>query len=90
MTSSKSAVTLTEDKVATIREIVCEILDIEDDELTESGLFAEEHGADSMSLVAIMSGLESTFDIEIAESELSRMTTLEGVFAVVGEQVAAN
>jgi acyl carrier protein len=89
MTSSQSQLALTDDDRNRIKDIVCEILDVEADEVSDTGLFTEEHGADSMSAVAIMSALESTFDVEIDESKLARMVNLDGVIAVVDEAMAA-
>jgi acyl carrier protein len=70
---------------ATIKEIVCEILELEEDEVTQTSLFKEEHGADSLRAIEILAALEREFDVVIDQEALPRMVNLEGVYAVVTE-----
>lgn len=89
MTVSQPETTLTDDERARIKDVVCEALDVDPDEVTPTGSFAEENGADSMSLVALGASLERTFDIEIEDEKADQMSNLESVIAVVGEALAA-
>jgi len=68
-----------------IKEILCEILEIKPDEMTETSLFKEDHDADSLSAIEILSSLERTFGVEIDQAELPRMVNLQSVVAVVDE-----
>jgi acyl carrier protein len=68
-----------------IKEIVCDILEIDEDEVTETSLFKEEHDADSLRAIEILAALERTQRVTIDQAELSRMVNLEGVYAVVAE-----
>lgn len=68
-----------------IKEIVCDILEIDEDEVTEVSLFKEEHDADSLRAIEILAALERTQHVTIDQAELSRMVNLEGVYAVVAE-----
>lgn len=68
-----------------VRDVVCEILEIEPDELTEDSLFREDHGADSMAVVEVVAWLEKAFNVKIDNAELVRMVNLAGVYAVVTE-----
>lgn len=68
-----------------IKEVVCDILEIDEDEVTETSLFKEEHDADSLRAIEILAALERTQKVTIDQSELSRMVNLEGVYAVVAE-----
>ncbi|MFF8034147.1 MULTISPECIES: acyl carrier protein [unclassified Streptomyces] len=77
------------DSQARIKEIVCDVLELEEDEVTGSSLFKEDHGADSLRAIEILAGLEKEFKVTIEQSELERMVNLDGVYAVVGEAVAA-
>jgi acyl carrier protein len=89
MTAFQSDTLLTDDDRARISEIVCEVLDINPEEIIPDGSFAEENGADSMALIALSASLERAFDVEVEESELDRMRNLNGVLAVLGEAIAA-
>ncbi|KJS54217.1 acyl carrier protein [Streptomyces rubellomurinus] len=73
------------ERIETIKEIVCDILEIEEDEVTETSLFKEDHGADSLRAIEILAALEKEFGVVINQTELPRMVNLEGVYAVVAE-----
>ncbi|MBH5335543.1 acyl carrier protein [Streptomyces pactum] len=79
----------TDERYEKIKEIVCEILELEEDEVTETSLFREDHGADSLRAIEILASLEKEFKITIDQSELSRMVNLKGVTEVVAESAAA-
>jgi len=68
-----------------IKEIVCDILEIDEDEVSETSLFKEEHDADSLRAIEILAALERTQKVTIDQAELSRMVNLVGVYAVVAE-----
>ena len=89
MTASQSAVTIDETQKSQIKEIVSEILEIDPAEMTDTSLFKEDHDADSLGAIEILSALERTFSVEIDQAELTCMVNLEGVIAVVAEAAAA-
>ncbi|MGW3040416.1 acyl carrier protein [Kitasatospora sp. NPDC001159] len=74
-----------EEQSQKIKEIVCDILEIEEDEVTETSLFKEDHNADSLRSIEILANLEKQFSITIDQSELARMVNLKGVYEVVAE-----
>lgn len=80
--------TITAENAATIKEIVCEILEIDEDEVTETSLFNEDHDADSLRAIEILASLEKAFKITIDQAELPRMVNLRGVHEVVAEAAA--
>ncbi|GGS43059.1 MULTISPECIES: acyl carrier protein [Streptomyces] len=74
---------------ARIKGIICDILEIEPEDMTDTSRFKEDHEADSMGAIEILSQLERAFGTDIDQAELSRMVNLDGVVTVVGEAVAA-
>jgi acyl carrier protein len=74
---------------AMIKHIVCEILELDDGEVSNTSLFKEEHGADSLRAIEILAELEREFDVVIDQKELARMVNLDGVEAVVAEAASA-
>jgi acyl carrier protein len=74
-----------EERLSVIQEIVCDILEIEEDEVTETSLFKEDHNADSLRAIEILAALEKEFGVVINQSELPRMVNLKGVYEVVSE-----
>ncbi|MFB9928332.1 phosphopantetheine-binding protein [Amycolatopsis halotolerans] len=85
MTTTSSAVDTDETRRAKIKEIVCEILEIDPGEMTGTSLFKEDHGADLMGAIEILSSLERTLGVDIDQNELARMVNLDSVVAVVEE-----
>ncbi|MFI6641763.1 acyl carrier protein [Streptomyces sp. NPDC050504] len=75
--------TITDERRAAVKEIVCDILELEEDEVTDTSLFIEDHGADSLRAIEILASLEKEFGITIEQSELSQMVNLESVYQVV-------
>jgi acyl carrier protein len=73
------------ERKAQIKDIVCDILELELDEVTETSLFKEEHDADSLRTIEILASMERTFGLSLEQAELSRMVNLTGVYAVVLE-----
>lgn len=68
-----------------IKGFVCDILELEEDEVTPEGLFMEDYGADSLRTIEILGALEKEFGVVIDQAELSRMINLQGVYQVVAE-----
>ncbi|QTR06017.1 acyl carrier protein [Saccharothrix algeriensis] len=76
--------------MAQIKDIVCDILEIEPEEVTPTSLFKEDHDADSLRAIEILASLEKAFNVTIDQSELPRMVNLEGVYTVVAESADWN
>jgi len=72
---------------AEIKDMVCDILELDSDELTEASLFKEDHDADSLRAIEILAALEKRFGVVIDQAELARMVNLAGVYEVVAEAV---
>lgn len=66
-----------------VKEILCDILEIEPDELTEEGDFVEEYDADSLRAVEILASLERRFKVKIPEAELANMENFKKVKEVL-------
>ena len=77
-------VAITEYK-ARIKTVVCEILELDEDEVTSTSLFQEDHDADSLRAIEILASLEREFKIVLDQEELTRMVNLDGVYQVVAE-----
>lgn len=74
-----------QERLSIMRNTISEILELEDGELTDDSLFVEEHGADSLRAVEILSRIEKQFEVKIPQNDLTRMTNLSNVYAVVEE-----
>jgi acyl carrier protein len=81
---------LTDDMRAKVKDIVCDILELEPNEVTETNSFAEDLGADSMQTIEVLASLELNFGVVIQQSELERMVNLAGVYEVLADRLGAS
>jgi acyl carrier protein len=77
--------TISDEQKDLVKAIVCEILEIEPDEISATSRFIEDHDADSLRAIEILARLETTLGITIDQTELARMTNLANVYTVVAE-----
>jgi acyl carrier protein len=70
---------------AQAKAVVCEILELEPEEVEPTKLFKEDYDADSLRAIEILAALERTFQVTISQTDLARMVNLEGVYEVVAE-----
>ncbi|MEU5550022.1 MULTISPECIES: acyl carrier protein [unclassified Micromonospora] len=75
--------TQTDPRMAELREIVAEVLELEPEELTETGDFAEDYEADSLRAIEILARIDKKFKIEIPQSELPQLSNLKAVYDAV-------
>jgi acyl carrier protein len=83
MTSPSAPSAPSAQRQAEIREIVCDILEIDPGEVTDTSRFREDHDADSLRAIEILAALERRYDLVIDQAELARMVNLAGVYEVV-------
>ncbi|MFE3143880.1 acyl carrier protein [Streptomyces scopuliridis] len=69
-----------------LREIVAEVLEVEPEEIAETGSFVEEHEADSLRAIEILARIEKKYKIDIPQAELPNMGHLKAVYDVVAQQ----
>ncbi|MEC3975545.1 acyl carrier protein [Amycolatopsis sp. H20-H5] len=68
-----------------LKDIVCDVLELEPEEVTATSSFVDDHGIDSLSIIALVGLCEKRYGIEIEEAQLKIMLTLDGVYQVVTE-----
>lgn len=66
-----------------VKELVCELLELDPSEVTDTSRFVDDHEADSLMLIEILAGLEKRFNVVIAQSEVPRMVSMRGVYEVL-------
>ncbi|MFF8592597.1 acyl carrier protein [Streptomyces sp. NPDC015220] len=82
-----SALTIDAAVEAQVREIVADVLELEDD-LTPTGRFVDDYGADSLAAIELLAKLEKTFGITIPQESLAEMVSLEAVLDVLARAEA--
>ena len=59
-----------------VRRIVCEQLGVGEEEVTLSASFIDDLGADSLDTVELVMALEEEFDLEIADEDAEKISTV--------------
>ncbi|HEX2132871.1 MAG TPA: acyl carrier protein [Actinophytocola sp.] len=72
-------------KMDELRDIAVEVLEIEDDEITPTSMFIEDHDADSLRAIEILARIEKKYKIDIPQAELPNMVNLSAVYEVVAK-----
>lgn len=74
-----------DEREAKVREIVAKVVELDESSLTRTGLLVEEHGADSLDAIEILTHLETTFSVEIDPKAASRMVNIDAILEILDE-----
>lgn len=73
-----------------LRDIIVEVLNVDETEVTMESTFIDDLGADSLDIFQIIMGIEEEFDIEIPNEEAEKIVTVgdavEQIKKAVSEQ----
>ncbi|MBZ9596747.1 acyl carrier protein [Streptomyces yangpuensis] len=69
--------------VPAVRAIITDILELDDAELTGTSLFIEDHGADSLGAIEILSRIEKELGVVIPQDDLVKLVHLDAVLEVL-------
>ena len=59
-----------------LRDIIVEVLNVDETEVTMESTFIDDLGADSLDVFQIIMGIEEEFDIEIPNEEAEKIVTV--------------
>ena len=59
-----------------LKEIIADVLNVDEDEITMDTKFVDDLGADSLDVFQIIMGIEEEFDIEIAQEEAEKIVSV--------------
>ncbi len=65
--------------MAELREVVCDVLELDEAEVADDAHFVEDLGVSSLMALEVMVVLEKKYQVKIAEEELEHMTTVRKV-----------
>ncbi len=74
------------DITAKVKEIIVEELGVEASEVTPEANFIEDLGADSLDTVELIMKFEEEFDIDIADEDAEKLTTVGAVITFLEKQ----
>lgn len=70
-----------------VRDILCEQLDIESDDVTAEASILDDLGADSLDVVDLVMNLEEAFDTEIPDEDIEQLKTVGDVVRYIDEHM---
>ena len=62
---------------AKIRSIICEQLDVSEDDVVLTASFVDDLGADSLDQVELIMAMEEEFDVSIPDEDAEKITTVK-------------
>ncbi|HEY3956695.1 MAG TPA: acyl carrier protein [Streptosporangiaceae bacterium] len=68
-----------QDQLEELRVMVAEVLELEPEELTDTGDFMEEYEADSLRAIEILARIDKRYKVEIPQAELPELRNLKAV-----------
>lgn len=68
-----------------IREIICDQLELEEDQVTMESILLEDLGADSIDLADLVMTFEDEFNMEISDEALENIKTVSDIVKYVEE-----
>ena len=66
-----------------VRDILCQQLDVEENDVTMESSLTDDLGADSLDLVDTVMSLEDEFDIEVPDSAIEEVKTVGDIVAYI-------
>ena len=62
-----------------LKKIIADVLNVDENEITEDTRFTDDLGADSLDVFQIIMGIEETFDVEISNEDAEKIVTVGDV-----------
>lgn len=59
-----------------LKKIIAEVLNVDENEITEETRFTDDLGVDSLDVFQIIMGIEEAFDVEIANEDAEKIVTV--------------
>ncbi|KUJ66206.1 polyketide-8 synthase acyl carrier protein [Streptomyces albus subsp. albus] len=70
-----------------LRTVVADVLDVDEEELTDEADFVEDLGVDSLMALEVMVVLEKKYSIKLGEEELKKITCLRTAYDLIDEKL---
>jgi acyl carrier protein len=73
---------------AKVKEVLLEILDIEEDDIVPTARLNDDLNAASIDLVDIIAALENTFDVDVDEAQVMKLQTVQDIIDIFKAAIA--
>ena len=71
-----------------VKKILCDQLDLEEEQVNEDSEVIDELGADSLDIVDLVMTLEEEFDTEIPDEDIENLKTVGDIVKYIEDRVA--
>ena len=71
-----------------VKKILCDQLDLEEEQVTEEAEVIEDLGADSLDIVDVVMTLEEEFDTEIPDEDIENLKTVGDIVKYIEDHAA--
>ena len=71
-----------------VKKILCDQLDLEEEQVNEDSEVIDDLGADSLDIVDLVMTLEEEFDTEIQDEDIENLKTVGDIVKYIEERVA--
>ena len=71
-----------------VKEIICEQLDVSEDDVVPSASFVDDLGADSLDQVELIMAMEEEFDISIPDEDAEKIATVKDAIDYINKAMA--
>lgn len=71
-----------------VKKILCDQLDLDEEQVTEDSEVIDDLGADSLDIVDLVMTLEEEFDTEIPDEDIENLRTVGDIVKYIGERSA--
>ena len=71
-----------------VKKILCDQLDLEEEQVNEDSEVIDDLGADSLDIVDLMITLEEEFDTEIPDEDIENLKTVGDIVKYIEDRVA--
>ncbi|MBI3358998.1 MAG: acyl carrier protein [Nitrospirae bacterium] len=70
-----------------VKKIICEQLDVEDEDVKPESSFVDDLGADSLDTVELVMALEEEFSVEIPDEDAEKITTVQNAIDYIKDKM---
>ncbi|GAA0730996.1 acyl carrier protein [Dactylosporangium roseum] len=74
---------LTDEQKQEIKQLVCEILEVDESEVNEETRFRDDLSMDSLMAIEIVAALEKRLQVTIEQSDIQQIASLSGIYEII-------
>ncbi len=77
-----------DDIFSRLKELIVELLEIDEKEVTPQASFMDDFGADSLDIIELLTAVEEAFKIEIPDEDAGKLQTVQNAIDYVAAKLA--